>query len=82
MDVKVHEFALAIFPRIDTESSQVIKASLSKANYLNIFSDENPLYLLMKDKIKTIYISCMLACQKADKKTRLNYCGKKDMRYH
>jgi hypothetical protein len=76
--MEVYEFALAIFLRIDTESSQVIKACLPKANYLNIFSDENPLFLLMKDKIKTTYISYMLACQKADKKTRLNYCGKKD----
>jgi len=27
-------------------------------------------------------ISYNVACQKADKKTRLNYCGKKDRRYH
>jgi len=32
--------------------------------------------------IESVRISYCIACKKADKKTRLNYCGKKERRYH
>jgi hypothetical protein len=37
--MEVHELALAIFFRIDLESSQEIKTSLAKADNLDVFSD-------------------------------------------
>jgi hypothetical protein len=42
--MEVQELALAIFFRIDFKSSQQIKASLAKANNLNVFSDRSTLF--------------------------------------
>jgi len=44
LNMEVQELALAIFFRIDFKSSQEIKASLAKANNLNVFRDRSALF--------------------------------------